>query len=126
MLGHGVGDLLADLVLKGEKDGNCISCDLYAVDNDPLPQREGTAQMFGASQRSGCLHLSGSHKVLFSLSIKCQPTMPTKEGEGDKSLASWRQVHEEVSPSGWQAEFDFYLTARLFRNFTQGLPFVDN
>ena len=34
-------DLLADLVLKGEKTATASAYDLYAVDNDPLPQ-EGT------------------------------------------------------------------------------------
>ena len=53
-------DLLADLVLKGEKTATASAYDLYAVDNDPLPQ-EGTFDVILDSSRSGCLHCR-SHK----------------------------------------------------------------
>ena len=65
-------DLLADLVLKGEKTATASAYDLYAVEDEPLPHAY-------------------------------------KEGEGDKSLAYWRQVHEEVFTE-WMSEAGLTFT----------------
>ena len=86
-------DFLADLVLKGEKTATASAYDLYAVDDEPLP-REGTFDVILDGQNQAvCIveitkvsvhpfnHVSAQHAY--------------KEGEGDKSLAYWRQVHEE-------------------------------
>lgn len=86
-------DFLADLVLKREKTATASAYDLYAVDAEPLP-REGTFDVILDGQNQAvCIveitkvsvhpfnHVSADHAY--------------KEGEGDKSLAYWRQVHEE-------------------------------
>ena len=86
-------DLLADLVIKGEKTATASAYDLYAVDNDPLPQ-EGTFDIILDSQdRAVC--------IIEITKVSVQPFHQVsadhafKEGEGDKSLAYWRQVHED-------------------------------
>ena len=86
-------DLLADLVLKGEKTATTSAYDLYAVDNDPLPQ-EGTFDIILDSQdRAVCI--IEITKVSVQLFHQVSADHAFKEGEGDKSLAYWRQVHED-------------------------------
>ena len=70
-------DLLADLVLKGEKTATASAYDLYAVDNAPLPQ-EGTFDVVLDSQDQAVCIVEVT-KVSVQLSIKCQPTMPTRK-----------------------------------------------
>ena len=86
-------DLLADLVLKGEKTATASAYDLYAVDNDPLPQ-EGTFDIILDSQdRAVCI--IEITKVSVQPFNRVSADHAFKEGEGDKSLAYWRQVHED-------------------------------
>ena len=86
-------DLLADLVLKGEKTATASAYDIYAVDNDPLPQ-EGTFDIILDSQNQAIC-------IVEIIKVSVQPFNQVsaqhafKEGEGDKSLAYWRQVHED-------------------------------
>ena len=85
-------DLLADLVLKGEKTATASAYDLYAVDNDPLPQ-EGIFDIILDSQdRAVCI--IEITKVSVQPFNRVSADHAFKEGEGDKSLAYWRQVHE--------------------------------
>ncbi len=86
-------DLLADLVLKGEKTATASAYDLYAVDNEPLP-REGTFDIILDGQdRAVCL--VEITKVSIKPFHQVSAEHAFKEGEGDKSLAYWRQVHED-------------------------------
>ena len=48
-------DLLADLVLRGEKTATASAYDLYALEDEPLPQ-EGTFDINFRQSKSGCLH----------------------------------------------------------------------
>ena len=86
-------DLLADLVLKGEKTATASAYDLYAVDNDPLPQ-EGTFDVVLDSQDQAVCIVEIT-KVSVQPFNQVSDDHAFKEGEGDKSLAYWRQVHEE-------------------------------
>ena len=86
-------DLLADLVLKGEKTATASAYDLYAVDNEPLP-REGTFDVILDSQdRAVCIVEITKVSVESFNQVSAEHAF--KEGEGDKSLAYWRQVHED-------------------------------
>ena len=86
-------DFLADLVLKGEKTATTSAYDLYAVDNDPLPQ-EGTFDVILDSQNQAVCIVEIT-KVSVQSFHQVSADHAFKEGEGDKSLAYWRQVHEE-------------------------------
>ena len=48
-------DLLAELVFKGEKTATASAYDLYALEDEPLPQ-EGPFDVILDSQKTGCLH----------------------------------------------------------------------
>ncbi len=86
-------DLLADLVLKGEKTATASAYDLYAVDDEPLP-REGTFDVILDSQNQAVCIVEIT-KVSVQPFNQVSTQHAFKEGEGDKSLAYWRQVHED-------------------------------
>ena len=100
-------DLLADLVLKGEKTATASAYDLYAVDNDPLPQ-EGTFDVILDSQDHAVCIVEVT-KVSVQPFHQVSADHAYKEGEGDKSLAYWRQVHEEVFTE-WMSEVGLTFT----------------
>ena len=85
-------DLLADLVLKGEKTATASAYDLYTLEDEPLPQ-EGTFDVILDSQeRAVCIIEITKVSVLPFNEVSAEHAF--KEGEGDKSLAYWQQVHE--------------------------------
>lgn len=100
-------DLLADLVLKGEKTATASAYDLYAVDNDPLPQ-EGTFDVILDSQDQAVCIVEVT-RVSVQPFHQVSADHAYKEGEGDKSLAYWRQVHEEVFTE-WMSEAGLTFT----------------
>ena len=86
-------DLLADLVLRGEKTATASTYDLYALEDDPLPQ-EGTFDVILDSQdQAVCIVEITRVSVQPFNQVSAQHAY--KEGEGDKSLTYWRQVHED-------------------------------
>ena len=86
-------DLLADLVLRGEKTATASAYDLYTLENEPLPQ-EGTFDVILDSQNQAVCIVEIT-KVSVEPFSQVSADHAFKEGEGDKSLAYWRQVHEE-------------------------------
>ena len=86
-------DLLADLVSKGEKTATASAYDLYAVEDEPLPQ-VGTFDVVLDSQDQAVCIVEIT-KVSVQPFHQVSADHAFKEGEGDKSLAYWRQVHEE-------------------------------
>ena len=86
-------DLLADLVLKGEKTATASAYDLYALEGESLPQ-EGTFDVILDSQNQAvCIVEITRVSVQPFNQVSAQHAY--KEGEGDKSLTYWRQVHED-------------------------------
>ena len=86
-------DLLADLVLKDEKTATASAYDLYALEAESLPQ-EGTFDVILDSQNQA-VSIVEITKVSVQPFNQVSAQHAYKEGEGDKSLAYWRQVHED-------------------------------
>ncbi len=86
-------DLLADLVFTGEKTATASAYDLYALEDEPLPQ-EGTFDVILDSQNQAVCIVEIT-KVSVQPFHQVSADHAYKEGEGDKSLANWRQVHED-------------------------------
>ena len=86
-------DFLADLVLRGEKTATASAYDLYALEAEPLP-REGTIDVILDSQNQAVCIVEIT-KVSVQPFNQVSDDHAFKEGEGDKSLAYWRQVHED-------------------------------
>ena len=86
-------DLLADLVLRGEKTATASAYDLYALEAESLPQ-EGTFDVILDSQNQAVC-IAEITKVSVQPFNQVSAQHAYKEGEGDKSLTYWRQVHED-------------------------------
>ena len=86
-------DFLADLVLRGEKTATASAYDLYALEAESLPQ-EGTFDVILDSQNQAvCIVEITRVSVQPFNQVSAQHAY--KEGEGDKFLTYWRQVHED-------------------------------
>ena len=94
-------DLLADLVLRGEKTATASSYDLYAVDKEALPQ-VGTFDVILDSQGEAVCIVEIT-KVTVQPFNQVSEEHAFKEGEGDKSLAYWREIHRSLF-SQWHKE----------------------
>ena len=86
-------DFLADLVLRGEKTATASAYDLYALEDDLLPQ-EGTFDVILDSQNQAVCIVEIT-KVSVQPFSQVSADHAYKEGEGDKTLIYWRQVHED-------------------------------
>lgn len=99
-------DLLAKLVFDGTKTATTSAYDLYAVDNEPLPQA-GTYDVVLDSQGEAIciIEITKVYTIAFK---DVTADHAYKEGEGDRSLAYWRQVHEGLFTEWLAGEgFDF-------------------
>ncbi|HHS7835002.1 TPA: ASCH domain-containing protein [Streptococcus pneumoniae] len=90
---RGTRRLLACLVFKGEKTATASAYDLYVLEDEPLPQ-VGTFDVILDSQNQSVCIVEIT-KVSVELFNQVSAQHAFKEGEGDKSLAYWRQVHED-------------------------------
>ncbi len=86
-------DLLAQLVLEGTKTATASAYDLYAVDDDPLPEVCSYDVVLDSKDQAVCIIQIKKVSVVPFKEVSAEHAF--KEGEGDKSLAYWRDVHEE-------------------------------
>ncbi|MBP2622630.1 ASCH domain-containing protein [Streptococcus oricebi] len=100
-------DSLADLVLRGQKTATASSYDLYAVDGEPLPQA-GTFDVILDSQGEAICIVEVT-KVTVLPFHQVSKEHAFKEGEGDKSLTYWREVHRSLF-SLWHKEAGLSFT----------------
>ena len=94
-------DQLADLVLKGEKTATASAYDLYQIDGEPIPQAGTFDVILDGQGQAVCIIKVTKVAVVPFNQVSAEHAF--KEGEGDKSLAYWRQVHEEFFTE-WIAE----------------------
>ncbi len=85
-------DLLAQLVLEGTKTATASAYDLYAVDNDPLPEVGSYDVVLDSKDQAVCI--IQIKKVSLVPFKEVSEKHVFKEGEGDKSLDYWRDAHE--------------------------------
>ena len=93
-------DELADLVLRGEKTATASAYELYKLENEPLPQAGSFDVILDSQERAVCIIEITKVSVLPFNEVSADHAF--KEGEGDKSLAYWQQVHEAFSQSVWR------------------------
>ena len=90
----GAPDELAELVCKGMKTGTASAYDLYALDDsEPLPKPETYSVILNSREEAVCV--IKTTKVTLVPFDQVTADHAFKEGEGDRSLAYWRRVHEE-------------------------------
>ena len=87
-----MADELADLVLRGEKTATSSAYELYKLENEPLPQAGSFDVILDSQEKAVCIVEITKVSVLPFNEVSADHAF--KEGEGDKSLAYWQQVHE--------------------------------
>ena len=100
-------DYLAELVLMGQKTATSSAFDLYAVGNEPLPKENELRVILDSKENAICIIETTKVEVIPFKEVSKDHAY--KEGEGDKSLAYWRQVHEEVFTE-WMSEAGLAFT----------------
>ena len=88
-----LADELADLVLRGEKTATASAYDLYKLENEPLPQAGSFDVILDSQDKAVCIVEITKVSVMPFNEVSAEHAF--KEGEGDKSLAYWQQVHQE-------------------------------
>ena len=96
-----LADELADLVLRGEKTATASAYELYKLENEPLPQAGSFDVILDSQDRAVCIIEISKVSVLPFNQVSADHAF--KEGEGDKSLTYWQQVHQELFTE-WLAE----------------------
>ena len=96
-------DLLAQLVLDGTKTATASAFDLYELEGEPLPKVGSYDIVLDSQDDAVCIIEITKVSVVPFKDVSAGHAF--KEGEGDRSLAHWRQVHKELF-SEWLAEAD--------------------
>ena len=86
-------DDLANLVVRSEKTATASAYELYKLENEPLPQAGTFDIILDSQDRAVCIIEITKVSVLPFNQVSSEHAF--KEGEGDKSLAYWQQVHQE-------------------------------
>ncbi len=89
----GAPDKLAALVKAGVKTATCSALCFYEIENEPLPRAGEYSVILDAA--GGAVCVIRTVKVYITAFREVTPEHAYKEGEGDRSLAYWRAVHEE-------------------------------
>ena len=84
-------DLLAHLVVIGEKTATASAYPLYKLENEPLPKVGAYSVVLDSCDNGICI--IQTHKVTVVPFNEVTAEHAYKEGEGDKSLDYWREVH---------------------------------
>jgi len=86
-------DLLASLVMSGEKTATASAYPLYELENDPLPTVGEYSIILDSNENAVCIiQTTNVYVVPF---CEVSELHAFKEGEGDKTLDYWRMVHEK-------------------------------
>ena len=87
-------DLLADLVVKGIKTATASAYDEHIFYDEPLGDVGALSIILDGQENAVCIIETTKVTVLPFKDVSEQHAF--KEGEGDRSLAYWRQIHEEL------------------------------
>ena len=115
-------DELAKLTFDGVKTATASAYPLYAVDEEPLPQVGEYSVILDSQDEAVCI--IQCTKVSIVPFRKVTEEHAYKEGEGDRSLAYWRQVHQEIFTQ-WLQEVGLKFTLNtevVCEEFTRVYP----
>lgn len=103
-------DELAQLVLKGIKTATASALPLYEVDAEELPQAGQYSVVVNSREEAVCVIRTD---CVFTVPFdEVDERQAWKEGEGDRSLAYWRSVHEDVFRK-WLEEEGLAFTEKM-------------
>ena len=110
-------DTLADLVLRGIKTGTASAFPVYEAEGEPLPREGEYSVILDSQDRAVCI--IRTDKVYVAPFREVEAGHAWKEGEGDRSLAYLRQVHEaffttEMESIGLGFDWDMKVVCEEF------------
>jgi len=85
-------DELAELTRSGIKTATASAYPLYELEGEPLPEAGGYSIVLYSDGSAACV--IRTEKVYVTPFREVSETQAFREGEGDRSLRYWRQVHE--------------------------------
>lgn len=89
----GEPNLLAQLVKDGIKTATCSAKIWYEIEDEELPAAGNYSVILDADDNAVCIiRCSKVYTAKFS---EVSPEHACKEGEGDRSLAYWREAHRK-------------------------------
>lgn len=88
-----VPDKLLNLVLEGKKRATSTALKQFELDNDPVPSVGDYSILLDSSGDPKCIIVTTKITIVPFLEVSSEHAY--KEGEGDLSLAYWREAHEE-------------------------------
>ena len=86
-------DLLAHLVLIGEKTATASAYPLYELENEPLPTENSYSVLLDSQNNAVCIVKTVKVSVVPFSQVTEEHAY--KEGEGNKSLVLWQKTHEK-------------------------------
>lgn len=89
-----VADELAALVIEGRKRATTGLAFEYELEGEPLPKKGDLSIVLGGDGRARCIIRTTSVRIMPFGEVPEE--FAWKEGEDDRSLRSWREVHERV------------------------------
>ena len=85
-------DTLARLVLEGVKTATASAFPLYELEGEPLPEAGEYSVILDGQEEAVCVIRTERVEIIPFLDVGADHA--SREGEGDRSLAFWRAVHE--------------------------------
>ncbi len=92
-------DELAELTVKGIKTATASAYALYELENEPVPEPGSFSIILDSEGEAVCI-IQTTHVDVIPFD-EVTEAFAWKEGEGDRSLRYWREVHTEF----FKAEF---------------------
>lgn len=86
-------DKLAALVKSGVKTATCSAYDFYQIEDEPIPQVGDYSIILDSKENAVCIIKTTRVSVTAFDHVSAEHAF--KEGEGDRSLQDWRDVHED-------------------------------
>lgn len=105
-------DLLASLVLCGKKTATSSAYPLYELDNEPFPKVGEYSIILDSKHNAVCIIKTTDVDIVPFNEITAE--FAFKEGEGDKSLEYWQNVHRKFfSESMNKAGLSFTMNMKV-------------
>lgn len=110
-------DLLARLVVTGEKTATASAYPLYELEREPLPAAGEYSVILDARGNAVCVTRTQKVSVVPFNEITAEHAY--KEGEGDKTLNFWRETHQKIftewlKEAGLEFTFDMKVVCEEF------------
>ena len=111
-------DELAELTRKGIKSATASAYPIYELEGEPLPEEGGYNIILDSNESAVCI--TRTERVFVLPFREVTEVQAFREGEGDRSLAYWQEVHrrfftEELTAYGLEFSEDMDVVCEEFQ-----------